>query len=52
VLPKRWIVERTIAWSNRSWPLAKDYVCLNPNGLAFLHWASIRLMVRKLCETA
>ncbi|MHB1303344.1 MAG: IS5/IS1182 family transposase, partial [Acidiphilium sp.] len=28
--------------------LARDWECLNRNGLAFLRWASIRLMVRKL----
>ncbi len=50
VLPKRWIVERTIAWLNRCRRLAKDWECLNRNALAFLHWASIRLMVRKLCQ--
>jgi transposase len=51
VLPKRWIVERTIAWLNRCRRLAKDWECLNRNALAFLRWASIRLMVRKLCQT-
>ena len=51
VLPKRWIVERTIAWLNRCRRLAKDWECLNRNGLAFLRWASVRLMVRKLCQT-
>ena len=50
VLPKRWIVERTIAWLNRCRRLAKDWECLNRNGLAFLSWASIRMMVRKLCQ--
>jgi len=50
VLPKRWIVERTIAWLNRCRRLAKDWECRNRNGLAFLRWASIRLMVRKLCQ--
>ena len=52
VLPKRWIVERTIGWLNRCRRLAKDWECLNRNGLAFLRWASIRLMVRKLCQTS
>jgi len=51
VLPKRWIVERTFAWLNRCRRLAKDWECLSCNGLAFLRWASIRLMVRKLCQT-
>jgi transposase len=50
VLPKRWIVERTIGWLNRCRRLAKDWECLNHNGLAFLRWASVRLMVRRLCQ--
>ena len=49
-LPKRWIVERTIAWLNRCRRLAKDWENLNRNALAFLKLASIRLMVRKLCN--
>jgi len=52
VLPKRWIVERTIGWLNRCRRLAKNWGCLSRNGLAFLRWASIRLMVRKLCQRA
>jgi len=52
VLPKRWIVERTIGWLNRCRRLAKDWECLSRNGLAFLRWASIRLIVRKLCQRA
>jgi transposase len=36
VLPKRWVVERTIGWLNRSRRLAKDWRCLNRNALAFL----------------
>jgi transposase len=46
VLPKRWIVERTIGWLNRCRRLAKDWECLNRSALAFLRWASIRMMVR------
>jgi transposase len=49
VLPKRWIVERTIAWLNRCRRLAKDWENLNLSSLAFLRFASIRLMLRKLC---
>jgi transposase len=48
VLPKRWLVERTIAWLNRCRRLAKDWECLNRKALAFLRLASIRLMLRKL----
>ena len=52
LLPRRWVVERTIAWLNRCRRLAKDWECLSSNGLAFLRWASIRLMVRKLCKAS
>ena len=38
VLPKRWIVERTIAWLNRCRRLSKDCECVNRNALAFLKW--------------
>ena len=51
VLPKRWVVERTIGWLNRCRRLAKDWECLNKNARAFLRWASVRLMLRKLCKT-
>ena len=50
VLPRRWIVERTIAWLNRCRRLAKDWENLNHTALAFLKLASIRLMLRKLCN--
>jgi transposase len=52
VLPRRWIVERTIAWLNRCRRLAKDWENYNRKALAFLHLASIRLMLRKLCNPA
>ena len=56
VLPKRWIpgssprTSRTIAWLNRCRRLAKDWECLNRKALSFIHLASIRLMLRKLCN--
>jgi transposase len=52
VLPKRWIVERSIAWLNRCRRLAKDWENRNRKALAFLRLASIRLMLRKLCNPA
>jgi len=45
------VVERTIAWLNRCRRLAKDWENLNRNALAFLKLASIRLMLRKLCNS-
>ena len=50
VLPKRWIVERSLAWFGRCRRLAKDWECLNRRALTFLRLASIRLMLRKLCN--
>ena len=50
IIPKRWIVERTIAWLGRCRRLAKDWECLNRKALAFLKLASIRFMLRKLCN--
>jgi putative transposase len=49
-LPKRWIVERSIAWLNRCRRLAKDWENLNATALVFLRFASIRVMLRKLCN--
>ena len=58
LLPRRWIVERTIGWLNRCRRLAcpkgmrriKDWGNLNRKALAFLRLASIRLMLRRLCN--
>jgi len=50
VLPRRWVVERTFAWLGRCRRLAKDWECLSRKALAFLRLASIRLMLRKLCN--
>lgn len=47
-LPKRWVVERTIAWICRSRRLAKDYENLDRTALAFIRLASIRLMLRRI----
>jgi transposase len=50
-LPRRWVVERSIAWLNRCRRLARDWENLNRNALAFLKLASIRLMMRRLCQS-
>ena len=48
LLPKRWVVERTLAWLGRCRRLAKDWECRNRRARGFLLLASIRLMVRRL----
>lgn len=48
VLPKRWIVERTFGWLNRSRRLSKDYEKTIASSEAFITIAMIRLMVRRL----
>ena len=50
VLPRRWVVERTFAWLGRCRRLTKDWENLNRNALVFLRLASIRIMLRKLCN--
>jgi transposase len=50
VIPRRWVVERTFAWLGRCRRLAKDWENLTRSALAFVRLASIRLMLRKLCN--
>ena len=46
----RWVVERSFAWFGPCRRLAKDFENLNRTALAFLRLASIRLMLRRLCQ--
>lgn len=50
VIPRRWVVERTLAWLNRCRRLAKDFENLTQMAVAFIRVASIRLMLRRLCN--
>jgi transposase len=52
ILPKRWVVERTFACLGRCRRLAKDFENLTRIALAFVKLASIRFMLRRLCQTA
>ena len=47
-IPRRWIVERTIAWIDRCRRLAKDYEYLNRTAVAVIRLASIRPLPRRL----
>src|SRR6266704_1684756 len=48
VLPKRWVVERTLAWLCRNRRLSKDYEHLPAVSEAFVKLAMIRLMTARL----
>jgi len=48
LLPKRWIVERSFAWSTRFRPLAKDYERL-PEAMAGLHFLAFSSLVLAKC---
>src|SRR5215207_3071713 len=50
VLPRRWVVERTIAWIDQNRRMSKDYERLCASGEAFVYAAMIRLMTRRLAR--
>jgi transposase len=52
VLPKRWIVERTLAWISRNRRLARDFECYARTVAAFIRLAMIRLMLRRLTKSS
>jgi putative transposase len=50
VLPRRWVVEPTIAWIDQNRRMSKDYERLCASGEALVYAAMIRLMVRRLAR--
>jgi transposase len=48
VLPKRWIVERTLAWISRNRRLARDFERYATTVAAFVRLAMIRIMLKRL----
>ena len=48
VLPRRWVVERTLAWLGQSRRLSKDYEELPTTSEPFIYGAMTRLMLRRL----
>jgi transposase len=48
VLPKRWIVERTLAWISHNRRLARDFERYARSTAAFVRLAMIRIMLRRL----
>ena len=50
LLPRRWVVERTIAWLNRNRRLAKDFEATIESAEAWIYVASVKLMSRRLAR--
>ncbi len=48
VLPRRWVVERTLSWLVRCRRLDRDYERLPEHAEAIVKWAMIGLMTRRL----
>ncbi len=48
VIPRRWVVERTLAWLSFQRRLNRDYELLPETTESFVHIAMIRIMVRRL----
>lgn len=51
VLPKRWIVERTLAWISRNRRLMRDFERYAPTVVAFIRLAMIKIMLRRLVRS-
>ena len=50
VIPRRWVVERTLAWLNRNRRLAKDFEATIASAEEWLFLASVQLLTRRLAR--
>jgi transposase len=52
VLPRRWVVERTLAWITRHRRCARDYERLPAHHEAMVRWSMIRIISLRLAKQA
>ena len=52
VLPRRWVVERTLAWITRHRRTVRDYERLPAHHETYIYWAMIIIMTRRLARPA
>jgi transposase len=50
VLPRRWVVERTLAWITRHRRTVRDYERLPAHHETYVYWAMIMIMTRRLAR--
>ena len=50
VLPRRWVVERTIAWIGRNRRMSRDYEYRLATSEAWVYLAMISVMLRRLAQ--
>ena len=50
VLPRRWVVERTLSWITRHRRTVRDYERLPAHHETYVHWAMIIVMTRRLAR--
>ena len=52
VLPRRWVVERTLAWITRHRRTVRDYQRLPAHHETYVYWSMIIVMTRRLARSA
>jgi transposase len=52
VLPRRWVVERTLAWITRHRRTVRDYERLPAHHETYIYWSMIMVMTRRLARKA
>ncbi|MFE6911985.1 transposase [Streptomyces erythrochromogenes] len=50
VLPRRWVVERSLSWPMRSRRLVRDYETLPATSESMISWSMTMLMCRRLVD--